>query len=82
MPREIRQNCGAFSVYWPGGAHLGFCRGDAITRQQSSIHRPWPDFEAARSLGMSYSQTMGSSLLPQAARRMLPPLGGKAIPCC
>lgn len=35
--------------------------------------------EAARSLGMSYSSTMRKIILPQAFRRMLPPLGNNAI---
>lgn len=36
-------------------------------------------FEAARSLGLSYAQTMQSVVIPQAFRRMLPPLGNEAI---
>ena len=35
--------------------------------------------EAARSVGMSYSQAMWSVIIPQAFRRMLPPLGNEAI---
>jgi len=35
--------------------------------------------EAARSLGMTYRQTMYHVVLPQAFRRMLPPLGNNAI---
>lgn len=35
--------------------------------------------EAARSLGLNYFQTMKSVVIPQAARRMLPPLGNEAI---
>lgn len=35
--------------------------------------------EAARSLGMSYLSTMRKVVLPQAFRRMLPPLGNNAI---
>lgn len=35
--------------------------------------------EAARSLGMSFSQSMFNIILPQAVRRMLPPLGNEAI---
>jgi polar amino acid transport system permease protein len=35
--------------------------------------------EAARSLGMSYSDTMKKIILPQAFRRMLPPLGNEMI---
>lgn len=36
-------------------------------------------FEAARSLGLSYFHTMKSIVVPQAFRRMLPPLGNEAI---
>ncbi|MWN30840.1 MULTISPECIES: amino acid ABC transporter permease [unclassified Gilliamella] len=35
--------------------------------------------EAARSLGMGYGSTMRKVILPQAFRRMLPPLGNNAI---
>lgn len=35
--------------------------------------------EAARSLGLSYFQSMKSIIVPQAFRRMLPPLGNEAI---
>ena len=35
--------------------------------------------EAARSLGLSYGRTMAHVVLPQAFRRMLPPLGNNAI---
>jgi polar amino acid transport system permease protein len=35
--------------------------------------------EAARSLGLSHAQTMYHVVLPQAFRRMLPPLGNNAI---
>lgn len=35
--------------------------------------------EAARSLGMSYGSTMRKVILPQAFKRMLPPLGNNAI---
>ena len=43
----------------------------------STVARP----EAARSLGMSYGQTMKFVIVPQAFRRMLPPLGNEAS-CC
>ncbi|WII73462.1 amino acid ABC transporter permease [Bdellovibrio sp. 22V] len=36
-------------------------------------------FEAARSLGLNYFHTMKSIIIPQAFRRMLPPLGNEAI---
>lgn len=42
-----------------------------------SIHRG--QFEASRSLGMNYWQTMRYVIIPQAFRRMLPPLGNEAI---
>ncbi|KYG69592.1 amino acid ABC transporter permease [Bdellovibrio bacteriovorus] len=35
--------------------------------------------EAARSLGLNYYQTMRQIIIPQAFRRMLPPLGNEAI---
>jgi polar amino acid transport system permease protein len=37
--------------------------------------------EAARSLGMSYAQAMRYIILPQAIRRVLPPLGNDFIAC-
>ena len=36
-------------------------------------------FEASRSLGLSFGRTMFHIILPQAFRRMLPPLGNNAI---
>ncbi len=42
-----------------------------------SIHRG--QMEAARSLGMTYSQAMRKVILPQAFRRILPPLAGQFI---
>ena len=42
-----------------------------------SIHKG--QREAARSLGMSYSQSMRYIILPQALRRILPPLAGQFI---
>lgn len=36
-------------------------------------------FEAARSLGLGYFDTMKSVIIPQSIRRMLPPLGNEAI---
>jgi glutamine transport system permease protein len=35
--------------------------------------------EAARSIGMTYAQAMWNVIIPQAFRRMLPPLGNEAI---
>jgi polar amino acid transport system permease protein len=37
--------------------------------------------EAARSLGMTYAQAMRHVILPQAIRRVLPPLGNDFIAC-
>jgi len=42
-----------------------------------SIHRG--QTEAARSLGMTYSQCMIHVILPQALRRVIPPLAGQFI---
>ena len=42
-----------------------------------SVHRG--QMEAARSLGMSYPQAMRKIILPQAFRRILPPLAGQFI---
>jgi polar amino acid transport system permease protein len=42
-----------------------------------SIHRG--QMEAARSLGMTYMQAMRHVILPQAIRRILPPLGNDFI---
>nr|MDJ0913411.1 amino acid ABC transporter permease [Desulfobacterales bacterium] len=42
-----------------------------------SIHRG--QTEAARSLGMTYAQSMRYIILPQALRRILPPLAGQFI---
>jgi polar amino acid transport system permease protein len=39
----------------------------------------WGQMEAARSLGMSYVQAMRYVILPQAFRRILPPLAGQFI---
>lgn len=36
-------------------------------------------WEAARSLGLNHSQTLRLVILPQAARRMIPPLTGEAV---
>ena len=76
--REIRQNYGAFlsglvALTLNAGAYITeiFRAGiQSIDRGQT---------EAARSLGMSYGQTMKFVIVPQAFRRMLPPLGNEAI---
>ncbi|MEQ1910865.1 MAG: amino acid ABC transporter permease [Vicinamibacterales bacterium] len=76
--RDIKQNYGAFisgilALTLNSGAYISeiFRAGiQSIDRGQS---------EAARSLGLSYPRTMYHVVLPQAFRRMLPPLGNNAI---
>lgn len=76
--RDLRQNYGAVitgivSLTLNAGAYISeiFRAGiQSIDRGQT---------EAARSLGLSYAQTMYHVVLPQAFRRMLPPLGNNAI---
>ena len=76
--RDIKQNYGAFisgilALTLNSGAYISeiFRAGiQSIDRGQS---------EAARSLGLSYPLTMYHVVLPQAFRRMLPPLGNNAI---
>lgn len=76
--REIRSQYGAFAsavlaITLNSGAYVSeiFRAGiQSIDRGQS---------EASRSLGMTYMQTLRKVILPQAFRRMLPPLGNNAI---
>ena len=76
--RELKQNYGALvsgviALTLNSGAYISeiFRAGiQSIDRGQS---------EAARSLGLSARQTMAHVVLPQAFRRMLPPLGNNAI---
>lgn len=78
LARTIRQDYGAFAsgvlaLTLNAGAYISeiFRAGiQSIDRGQS---------EAARSLGLSFPQTMRHVVLPQAFRRMLPPLGNNAI---
>lgn len=64
-----------------GVAALAFFAGAYITEIVragiQSIHHG--QIEAARSLGMTYTQTMQHIILPQAIRRILPPLAGQFI---
>jgi polar amino acid transport system permease protein len=64
-----------------GVAALAFFAGAYITEIVragiQSIHHG--QIEAARSLGMTYGQTMQHIILPQAIRRILPPLAGQFI---
>ncbi|MEO6918964.1 MAG: amino acid ABC transporter permease [Collimonas sp.] len=78
LAREIRSQYGAFlsavlAISLNSGAYVSeiFRAGiQSIDRGQS---------EASRSLGMTYLQTLRKVVLPQAFRRMLPPLGNNAI---
>jgi polar amino acid transport system permease protein len=66
---------------WYGVAALAFFAGAYVTEIVragiQSIHRG--QIEASRSLGMSYGQSMRYVILPQAMRRILPPLAGQFI---
>jgi len=76
--REIKQNYGAFlsgvvALTLNSGAYIS----EVFRAGIQSIDRG--QVEASRSLGMSYWRTMYHIVLPQAFRRMLPPLGNNAI---
>ena len=72
---------GRLSAFWYGVASLACFAGAYVTEIVragiQSIHRG--QTEAARSLGMSYPQSMLHIILPQALRRILPPLAGQFI---
>jgi polar amino acid transport system permease protein len=72
---------GRLPAFWYGVASLACFAGAYVTEIVrggiQSIHRG--QTEAARSLGMSYSQSMLHIILPQALRRILPPLAGQFI---
>jgi polar amino acid transport system permease protein len=72
---------GRLPAFWYGVASLAFFAGAYVTEIVrggiQSIHRG--QTEAARSLGMSYGQSMLHIILPQALRRILPPLAGQFI---
>ena len=72
---------GRLSGFWYGVAALACFAGAYVTEIVragiQSIHRG--QTEAARSLGMSYAQSMYHIILPQALRRILPPLAGQFI---
>ncbi|MFC4161644.1 amino acid ABC transporter permease [Chitinimonas lacunae] len=78
LARTLRQEYGAFMS---GLVALTLNAGAYITEifraGIQSIHRG--QTEASRSLGMTYWQTMRYVVIPQAFRRMLPPLGNEAI---
>ncbi|MDM8538496.1 amino acid ABC transporter permease, partial [Desulfobacterales bacterium HSG17] len=66
---------------WFGVAALAFFTGAYVAEMVragiQSIHRG--QTEASRSLGMNYIQSMVHVILPQAMRRILPPLAGQFI---
>ena len=72
---------GRIPAYWYGVASLACFAGAYVTEIVragiQSIHRG--QTEAARSSGMSYAQSMWYIILPQALRRILPPLAGQFI---
>jgi polar amino acid transport system permease protein len=72
---------GRLPAFWYGVASLACFAGAYVTEIVragiQSIHRG--QTEAARSLGMSYAQSMMYIILPQALRRILPPLAGQFI---
>ena len=72
---------GRVPAFWYGVASLACFAGAYVTEIVragiQSIHRG--QTEAARSLGMTYAQSMRHIILPQALRRILPPLAGQFI---
>ena len=72
---------GRLPAFWYGVASLACFAGAYVTEIVragiQSIHRG--QTEAARSLGMTYAQSMRYIILPQALRRILPPLAGQFI---
>lgn len=64
---------GVVSLAFFAGAYVA----EIVRAGIQSIHRG--QMEAARSLGMSYPQSMSQIILPQAFRRILPPLAGQFI---
>jgi len=72
---------GRIPAWWYGVASLACFAGayvsEIVRAGIQSIHRG--QMEAARSLGMSYGQAMRYIIMPQALRRILPPLAGQFI---
>ena len=72
---------GRIPAFWYGVASLACFAGayvsEIVRAGIQSIHRG--QTEAARSLGMTYAQSMRYIILPQALRRILPPLAGQFI---
>ena len=76
-----KQGMHQLSPLWYGVAALAVFAGayvaEIVRAGIQSIHRG--QMEAARSLGMTYPQSMRHIILPQAFRRILPPLAGQFI---
>lgn len=76
-----RQGIPQVPPLWFGVAALAFFAGayvaEIVRAGIQSIHRG--QTEASRSLGMTYSQCMIHVILPQAFRRIIPPLAGQFI---
>ncbi len=72
---------GRIHAHWYAVASLACFSGAYVTEIVragiQSIHRG--QAEASRSLGMTYAQSMWHIILPQALRRILPPLAGQFI---
>jgi polar amino acid transport system permease protein len=64
---------GVISLALFAGAYIA----EIVRAGIQSVHRG--QMEAARSLGMDYAQAMRKVILPQAVRRILPPLAGQFI---
>lgn len=77
----VKQGLQEISALWYGTMGLAFFAGAYVTEIVragiQSIHRG--QIEASRSLGMTYGQCMRYIVLPQAMRRILPPLAGQFI---
>lgn len=76
-----RQGWFQIAALWYGVAALACFTGAYVAEMVragiQSIHRG--QTEASRSLGMTYTQSMVHIILPQALRRILPPLAGQFI---
>jgi polar amino acid transport system permease protein len=76
-----QKGMGQLSPLWYGVAALAVFAGayvaEIVRAGIQSIH--FGQMEAARSLGMTYPQSMSYIILPQAFRRILPPLAGQFI---
>ncbi len=76
-----KQGIPPISSLWYGVASLAIFAGayvaEIVRAGIQSIHRG--QTEASRSLGMNYVQCMAHVVLPQAMRRILPPLAGQFI---